>query len=126
MKFWKYSSAGNDFILFDRELELSSEEIEKICHRRFGIGADGVLMFGASSNPSEDFDMIYYNADGGEVEMCGNGARALCHFAKNVKGIKKDLLSFRTKTGIYRASFLTDSQIKMEMTEVSTPSLDVS
>ena len=79
--FYKYSAAGNDFIIIDRRINdvtLSSEQIEKICHRRFGIGADGVIYI----DPSEiaDFKMTYFNSDGAEASMCGNGARSLAHY----------------------------------------------
>ena len=117
MKFWKYTSAGNDFVVFDNVLNLQNDEIARICDRRFGIGADGVLIFKDSDRL--DFEMIYYNADGGEVEMCGNGARALCHFARNVKNIKKASLKFQTQNGQYNADFLDDGTIRMNMSEIS-------
>ena len=81
MKFWKYSGAGNDFILFhgDGHSLPSTNLIQKLCDRKFGIGADGVLWINTKLD-KHDFKMTYFNADGGEVEMCGNGARASVHW----------------------------------------------
>lgn len=83
MDFYKYVGAGNDFVIFeswDEELLLSERQIIEICDRRFGIGADGVMIL--QSHPSADFKMNYYNADGSRGEMCGNGARCLVRFAE--------------------------------------------
>tara|TARA_B100000886_G_scaffold334913_1_gene291163 strand:+ start:170 stop:937 length:768 start_codon:yes stop_codon:yes gene_type:complete len=123
MKFWKYTSAGNDFVITEGNQKLSKNQISKICDRRFGIGADGLLIFQKLDDC--DFQMTYYNSDGGEVEMCGNGARALCHFAKNFKGIDKNSLTFRTCNGQYAAEFINNEEIKMEMTEIATPELNL-
>lgn len=123
MKFWKYTSAGNDFVIFEEEFLVNKKLVPKISDRRFGIGADGVLVFKKSENL--DFEMVYFNADGGEVEMCGNGARALCHFAKFIKGIDKKNLKFKTLNGIYAAEFCEDNIIKMAMSEVRSPKLSL-
>lgn len=87
--FWKYDGAGNDFVLLDiREshLQLSTEQIARICHRRFGVGADGLMTLDLcdKSDPSGrpyDFEMKYYNSDGGLGSMCGNGGRCITAFA---------------------------------------------
>ena len=82
MKFYKYVAAGNDFVIFDNwdeTLDLVQNDIVTICDRRFGVGADGVLLLSPSTD--SDFTMTYYNADGSRGEMCGNGARALIKFA---------------------------------------------
>ena len=123
MKFCKYTSAGNDFVIFDKADCPNSSDISSVCDRRFGIGADGVLIYSPSSE--YDFEMIYYNADGGEVEMCGNGARALCHYARNFSKNNKSLLSFKTHTGSYQAEFLTENLIKMSMTEINRSELNL-
>ena len=81
VEFYKYSAIGNDFIVIDRredDISLSQEQIEKICHRRFGIGADGLIFIDKSD--VADFKMSYFNSDGIEASMCGNGARSLAHF----------------------------------------------
>ena len=80
--FQKYVAAGNDFVVFeswDNALELSTQQIVAICDRRFGIGADGIMIL--SSEASADFRMNYFNADGSRGEMCGNGARSLVKYA---------------------------------------------
>jgi len=123
LKFWKYTSAGNDFIVFDEHHNLDAKELTLICDRRFGVGADGVLIF--KDSVEFDFEMIYFNSDGGQVEMCGNGARALCHFAKSHKSINKSKLSFRTLNGIYHAEFLGENLIKMKMTEINFPAMNL-
>ncbi len=82
IQFHKYVATGNDFVIFDNwnnELDLSVDQIVALCDRRFGIGADGVLLLNA--DPEADFRMIYFNADGSRGEMCGNGARSLVKFA---------------------------------------------
>jgi len=123
LKFWKYTSAGNDFVVFEEEFLAMKNLVPKLCDRRFGIGADGVLVYKESI--AHDFEMIYFNADGGIAEMCGNGARALCHFAKSVKKKAKDHLVFGTSSGIYSAEFLTENTIKMLMSEVTRSNLSL-
>lgn len=76
--------AGNDFVVFenlDRRFRLKTEQIRSLCDRRFGIGADGVLLLEKTTGPHLDAQMIYYNSDGSRGEMCGNGARCFTAFA---------------------------------------------
>lgn len=83
MNFCKYDGAGNDFVLIDirqNDPELTTEQIAHICHRRFGIGADGLMTLG-NANPPYDFEMRYYNSDGKIGSMCGNGGRCIAAFA---------------------------------------------
>ena len=85
-KFWKYDGAGNDFILMDgiedpQLLHISEQEIARLCHRRFGIGADGLMVLSPSEEAGIDFRMKYYNSDGRPAEMCGNGGRCIAVFA---------------------------------------------
>ena len=78
IEFHKYVAAGNDFILFeswDNALKLGEEQIIALCDRRFGVGADGIIILGSAE--SADFRMNYFNADGSRGEMCGNGAGRL-------------------------------------------------
>ncbi len=85
LNFQKYVAAGNDFIMIDNwdaSLALRENQIIALCDRRFGVGADGILMLGKDS--STDFRMHYYNADGSRGEMCGNGARSLVKFAASL------------------------------------------
>lgn len=82
LNFQKYVAVGNDFIIIDAwetEISLSADQVIKFCDRKFGIGADGVLIL--IQDKQADFRMIYFNADGSRGEMCGNGARSLIHYA---------------------------------------------
>ncbi|NDG83795.1 MAG: diaminopimelate epimerase [Proteobacteria bacterium] len=114
MEFAKYQSTGNDFILIDNRKEhfrLSRAEIARLCHRKFGIGADGLILL----NPSKhlDFEMKNYNSDGGECSMCGNGGRALIQFARDL-GIVKDTYRFSAIDGEHEARVAGDTiELKM-------------
>jgi diaminopimelate epimerase len=104
LSFTKMNGAGNDFVLLDNRsgrIRLNSDEIAFLCDRHRGIGGDGVLLL---ENPTDgaDFRMRYYNSDGGEAEMCGNGARCFARFANKVAGPLSEL-SFETPAGIIRA-----------------------
>jgi diaminopimelate epimerase len=109
LHFTKMNGAGNDFVLIDNragEVHLNRSQIAHICDRHGGIGADGVLLLEKPSNRS-DFRMRYFNADGGEAEMCGNGARCFARFAKKVAGAT-DKISFETPAGVISAELIGD------------------
>ncbi|MGA3171229.1 MAG: diaminopimelate epimerase [Chthoniobacteraceae bacterium] len=98
------NGAGNDFVLLDNldgRLEIAAGQIAHLCDRHRGVGADGVLILERPANGA-DFRMRYYNADGGEAEMCGNGARCFARFASRVTG-GRDAVSFETPAGVIRA-----------------------
>lgn len=110
LSFTKMNGAGNDFVLLDNRdasLSLESSQIARICDRHRGIGADGLLMVEPAQNGA-DFRMRYYNADGGEAEMCGNGARCFARFSRQVSGTSAEQISFETPAGVIGARFFGD------------------
>jgi diaminopimelate epimerase len=118
--FYKYQGTGNDFILVDNRderLQLSQEQIAFMCNRRFGIGADGLMEL--KTAPGYDFRMLYYNADGKEGSMCGNGGRCLVKFAHYV-GIHKSEFKFIAIDGDHYASIETNGWVRLKMQDVST------
>lgn len=102
--FTKMVGTGNDFILFDNREDLLTEDIsslvKRVCSRRVSVGADGVLLLEESG--ISDFKMRYFNADGGEAEFCGNGARCMALYAF-LNGIAGKEMSFESQTGVRRA-----------------------
>ena len=121
--FYKYHGTGNDFIIIDdRSLKFDYDEdsIAKICNRRFGVGADGLILL-RNSEPC-NFRMIYFNSDGKEGTMCGNGGRCVVAFAKFL-GIIEEKAHFIAIDGEHQAEVLKsneyDSTIKLKMQDVS-------
>ena len=104
LNFTKMNGAGNDFVMVDNRdgsLALDKDTIARLCDRHRGIGADGLLAVEPAQNGA-DFRMRYYNADGGEAEMCGNGARCFARFASKLAG-KTEAVSFETIAGVITA-----------------------
>jgi diaminopimelate epimerase len=117
LRFMKMNGAGNDFVLIDNrlgDLQLETNQIARICDRHRGVGADGVLVLERATNGA-DFRMRYYNADGGEAEMCGNGARCFARYANRVAGAKEEL-SFETPAGVIAAE-LQGELVRLQMSE---------
>jgi diaminopimelate epimerase len=117
LRFTKMDGAGNDFILVDNragDIDLSRTQIARLCDRHRGIGADGVLLLENPSNHA-DFRMRYFNADGGEAEMCGNGARCFARFANKLAGARGKI-SFETPAGVISAELAGDL-VTLQMTE---------
>lgn len=105
--FTKMQGAGNDFVVFDNLngcLRLTTDQIRRLCDRRFGIGADGIILLEKNTGPSHDARMIYYNADGSRGEMCGNGARCFTAFALARELGSNGSLRFQTDAGSMAAS----------------------
>lgn len=92
INFVKYQGTGNDFVIIDnrnRQIKKEDQELfRKLCDRKFGVGADGVMLL--QDHPAFDFEMLYYNADGREASMCGNGGRCLTAFASSLGIIGKE------------------------------------
>lgn len=117
MNFTKMSGTGNDFIIIDhREPFLAPEEqpafAKKVCKRMFSVGADGLILI--ENSDVADFQWQFYNADGTQAEMCGNGARCAARYA-HVKGIAPATMSFMTVAGLIRAEVKGDL-VQLEMT----------
>jgi len=124
LKFSKMNGAGNDFVMLDNRdgrLELGSGQIANLCDRHRGVGADGVLIVEKPANGA-DFRMRYYNADGGEAEMCGNGARCFARFASRISG-KEGPVSFETPAGVIRAE-CDGVNVRLAMSEPRGMALD--
>jgi diaminopimelate epimerase len=125
LRFTKMNGAGNDFILFDNrteDIDLDRNQIARLCDRHRGIGADGILLLEKPTNRA-DFRMRYFNADGGEAEMCGNGARCFARFANKVGG-QKAKISFETPAGVISAEFKNDL-VTLRMTDPTDLRLNV-
>ena len=111
------NGAGNDFVMIDNRagnVQLNPEQIVRICDRHGGVGADGILLLEKGSNGA-DFRMRYYNRDGGEAEMCGNGARCFARFANKVAGAPEKI-SFQTPAGLIRGE-LHGELVTLQMSE---------
>ncbi len=116
LSFTKMNGAGNDFVMLDNRdlsLSLTTAQIEKLCDRHRGVGADGLLCVEPATDGG-DFKMRYYNADGGEAEMCGNGARCFGRFVNHLHGDSLKLIRFETLAGIISAEFEGD-QVRINM-----------
>ena len=118
IKFQKYESAGNDFVLIDdREniYDLTTEKIKKICNRNFGVGSDGLIVLKKSS--IADVKMFYYNSDGQPSTLCGNGTRCLFSFSLNL-GIIKENAKIETSEGIYQATISNRNLVSLKMKNI--------
>jgi diaminopimelate epimerase len=128
MKFWKMHGLGNDYIVIDNRNEKISdtkaaELAQKLCERRFSVGADGLLL--VSNSSLADVKMRIFNADGSEAEMCGNGIRCFAKYCYENNIAKKNELTVETLAGIKR-TWLTveDNTVISIMVDMGTPTLD--
>ena len=117
--FFKYQGTGNDFIIIDnRNLKFRREDhllVAKLCDRRFGIGADGLMLL--QNATGYDFEMVYYNSDGRESSMCGNGGRCIVEFARSL-GLLKEKAVFLATDGAHEAT-VKPGFISLKMNNVS-------
>ncbi len=119
LHFYKFHGTGNDFILIDnRDLKIKNitpEQIKYLCHRNFGIGADGLMLL--NNHEDFDFEMEYYNSDGSGGAMCGNGGRCIVAFAKKL-GIIQNSTKFIASDGPHEAFINELGEIKLKMIDV--------
>lgn len=117
LHFYKYQGCGNDFIILDNrsnKITLSTKQINNLCNRHFGIGADGLMLL--ENEKDFDFKMVYYNSDGNESSLCGNGGRCITAFAKKLN-IIKDSARFMAIDGEHE-SHIDDTIISLKMNDV--------
>jgi diaminopimelate epimerase len=117
--FTKYQGTGNDFVIIDQmssQADFTISQLRFLCDRRFGIGADGVMLLRPSS--AADFKMIYYNSDGNESSMCGNGGRCLIHFAYS-KGYIDQKTKFEAIDGLHEGEIDDNEMVSLHMNDVS-------
>jgi len=119
IQFAKYQGTGNDFVIIDNRDKkydgLTKDQIQFLCDRRFGIGADGLMLLNV--HPDYDFEMKYYNSDGNESSMCGNGGRCLTKFANDVGLVLSDY-KFIAIDGEHEASINLDGTVALKMGDV--------
>ena len=117
--FYKYEGTGNDFIFIDnRQNNFPKNDIkliEKLCDRRFGIGADGLILL--ENDVDADFRMVYYNSDGNQSSMCGNGGRCIVAFAKSLNIISNQT-TFIATDGLHHASIHENGIVTLQMKDV--------
>ncbi len=120
LQFYKYQGTGNDFILVDNRKDIFPKDdydlIAHLCDRRFGIGADGLILL--ENDKAVDFNMDYYNSDGRPGSMCGNGGRCIVAFAKHL-GIISKSATFNAADGLHEAIIDRNNIIRLQMRDVT-------
>jgi diaminopimelate epimerase len=128
VSFVKMSGAGNDFIIFDKKnypaLKLKDEIIKKLCDRRNGIGADGIITI--ADNGKYDFLMEYFNADGSTGSLCGNGSRCAIKFAQITGRLKSEEVNFISNNKVYKGEIIDDEKIKFFFNDIENLKLNIS
>lgn len=118
--FYKYQGAGNDFILLDNRDDSfpgDTDSISKLCDRRFGIGGDGLMLL--ENSDEADFYMRYFNSDGRESTMCGNGGRCIVAFARKLGIIEKETV-FKAVDGLHKAKILDARIVSLQMKNIDS------
>lgn len=116
--FTKMQGAGNDFVVLDeteRRLGLTSSQYRWLADRRYGVGADQVLSVRPSQESEVDFEYVIHNADGGEVEQCGNGARCFARYVRDKGLTRKDQVRVRTQSGVIEPRLNADGRVTVDM-----------
>ncbi|WP_185857535.1 diaminopimelate epimerase [Blattabacterium cuenoti] len=130
LNFYKYQGTGNDFILLDCRSSIMSRKIEtpslfkKLCDRHFGIGADGIVLIQNDDEYKSDFYMKYYNSDGKESTMCGNGARCAIFFYKKLGITKKNQIHFRAIDGDHNG-FIKDNLVSINLLNIDKNTIEI-
>jgi diaminopimelate epimerase len=126
VNFHKFHGTGNDFIMIDNRGNVFSKNdtnlIHHLCHRRFGIGADGLILLELPINDDEDFNMVYYNSNGNQSSMCGNGGRCIVAFAKHL-GIISTEAVFNAIDGRHSA-VINIENVALKMQDVQADDLN--
>jgi diaminopimelate epimerase len=118
LRFTKMHGLGNDFVVIDgvrQSVDLTTEQVRFLADRRFGIGCDQVLVVEAAQNPAAAFRYRIYNADGGEVEQCGNGARCFARFVRDQGLTELDVIPVETRAGLIELRLRADGQVQVNM-----------
>jgi len=118
LRFTKMQGIGNDFVVLDgvrEKIELRPSEIRRLADRRFGVGCDQILLVEKPTRPDVDFRYRIFNADGGEVEQCGNGARCFVHFVRAQGLTDKRALRVETESGVIEPVLTADGEVKVDM-----------
>ena len=118
LKFTKMHGAGNDFVVIDlisQRCKLRPRDIRKLADRRFGVGCDQILLVEPPGSPEVDFRYRIFNADGGEVEQCGNGARCFARFVRDKNLTHKRVISVETASGVIELRVRDNHRVEVDM-----------